>query len=174
MITVGSPISRQVQGSTGFNTLNLPPTVPIFFHKSPDAPSGDTRGIAGLQFQVTIAGSVVQSGTTGADGRVDVRVPVGGSSTLQIMVGGSVIAEYQITVDSGAPDAVTTLTGQQQRLRMLGYHVGHTGTDGNGVDGVIGAASESAILDFQADQGILTDAVVGPITQGRLTTRAGV
>jgi Putative peptidoglycan binding domain len=169
-----TPVSRLNPGSSSFNTLNSPPTVPIHFQRCPDLPDGDTRGIAGIEFQVTIAGAIVQSGTTGADGRVDVRVPVGGTSTLQLMSSGTVAAEYQITVDDGTPDAVTTLTGQQQRLRMLGYHIGHTGPDSNGVEGTLNAATESAILDFQADRGLVTDAVVGPITQGRLTARAGV
>jgi Putative peptidoglycan binding domain len=167
-----SVISRQTQGSTAFNTLNSPPPVPIFLQKSPDAPSGDVRGIRGVDFQVTSAGAT-QNGTTGPDGRIDVRVPVGGSATLQLMFNGTVATEYTVTVDTGTPDAVTTVTGQQQRLRMLGYHIGHSGTDGDGVDGMIGALTESAILDFQADQETLTDAVVGPVTRGRLTTRAG-
>jgi peptidoglycan hydrolase-like protein with peptidoglycan-binding domain len=166
-------ISRQRQGSTAFNAINSPPPVPIFFQKSPDAPSGDVRGISGMDFQATSAG-VTQRGTTGADGRIDVRVAAGGSATVQLMFNGRVVAEYTVTVDPTVPDAVTTVTGQQQRLRMLGYHIGHSGTDADGVDGTLGALTESAILDFQADQGILMDAVVGPTTQGRLTTRAGV
>ena len=168
-----SVISRLTQGSSAFNTLNSPPPVPIFFQKSPDAPSGDVRGISGMDFKVTSTAGT-QSGTTAADGRIDVRVPVGGSATLQLLFNGSVVAEYTVTVDTGTPDAVTTLTGQQQRLRMQGYQIGHTGADGDGVDGTMGALSESAILDFQADQAILTDAVVGNITQGRLTKSAGV
>jgi hypothetical protein len=171
--TPSSAISRQTQGSTNYNTLNSPPAVPVYFQKSPDFPDGDSRGISGMEFQVTSGGST-QKGTTGADGRVDVRVAPGGSATLQLMSNGSVAAEYEITVDTGTPDAVTTLTGQQQRLRMLGYQIGHTGADGDGVDGIMGALTESAILDFQTDRGIVTDAVVGPITQGQLTSRAGV
>jgi len=167
-----SVVSRQRQGSAAFNTLNSPPAVPIFFQKSPDAPSGDVRGVRGLDFQVTSSGTI-QTGTTGPDGRIDVRVPVGGSATVELLFNGRVVATYTVTVDDGTPDAVTKVSGQQQRLRALGYQIGHSGADGDGVDDTMGALTESAILDFQADQGILMDAVVGRVTQGRLTTRAG-
>ena len=167
-------VSRLAQGSAAFNTVSLPPPVPVFFQLCPDFPDSGTRGISGLDFQVTIAGAVVQTGTTGGDGRIDVRVPIAGTSTLQLMFGGAVLAEYTVTVNTDPPDAVTTLTGQQQRLRLLGYQIGHTGDVSDGVDGTMGLATESAILDFQADQGIVTDAVAGPVTQGRLSARSKI
>lgn len=166
-------ISRLISGSPGFNTLNLPPPVPVHFHRSPDFPGGPARGISGLDFQVVTNGAVAQQGRTGADGRIDVRVPPGGSSTIQILFQGKVVAEYTVTVDSGALAAVNTVLGQQQRLRMLGYQIGHSGADGNGVDGAVNALFERSVLDFQADQNLFPDAAVGPITQPQLTARAG-
>lgn len=176
MSTTPAVISRLVSASTAHNTLSLPPAVPIFLQRSPDAPTGAARGIDGVDFQVTSGGTVIQSGgKTGADGRIDVRVPPGGSSTLQLLSApnGTVLAEYEVTVDSGALDAANTVQGQQERLRMLGYQIGHSGADGNGVDNTANATLERSILDFQADQTLTIDAIAGPQTQGRLTTRAG-
>jgi hypothetical protein len=169
---LGRVIARLLASSTSLNTLNLPPSVPVHFQRSPDFPGGPARGISGLTFQVSSGGAVIQSGTTGADGKVDVRVPPGGSATVQLLVSGAVVAEYSVTVDSGALAAVNTVLGQQQRLRMLGYQTGHSGADGNGVDGNLNSLFERSVLDFQADQGLLPDAAAGPITQPRLTSQA--
>ena len=186
MSSTPTPISRLTNDSTAHNTLNLPPPVPIFFQMSPDAPSGDVRGISGVNFQVLTNGSVVQSGTTPQDGRVDVRVPPGGTSTLQLLDdSGAVVATYIVSINTDAIDPVNTVRGQQQRLRMLGYQIGHGGPDGNGVNDSAAAAAnvgnattERSILDFQADQAdqanLLPDAIVGQRTGPRLTTRAGV
>lgn len=171
--TIGRVVARLVQSSTAHNTLNLPPPIPIHFQRSPDFPQGDVRGIQGMDFQVVSGGIVIQVGTTAADGKIDVRVPPGGSSTVQLLFNGAVVAEYEVTIDAGAPAAVNTITGQQQRLRMLGYQIGHAGTDSNGVDGNQSLVFERSVLDFQTDQGLLADAV-NPQTQPRLTTRAGV
>ena len=147
----GAPVARLAPGSTAFNTLNKPPAIPIFFQKSPDFGSGG-RGIQGMDFQVLVNGAVDATGPTGADGKVDVRVPPGGSATVQLMFGGKVVAEYEVTVDANplsdlnTGDAVmnphsttqaaneatngTQIRGTQERLRMLGYQIGHGGDDG--------------------------------------------
>ena len=169
----GRVIARLRQGSPAHNTLNLPPPVPIHLQMSPDFPQGDVRGIAGVDFQVVIGGAVAQTGQTPADGRVDVRVPPGGTSTLQLLVAGAVVAEYVISVDRAALAAVTGVSGQQERLRMLGYHIGHSGADGNGVDGAVSLAFERSVVDFQVDRSILPDGAVAAPTQAALTARAG-
>ena len=171
--TLGRVVARLVASSAAFNTLNLPPPIPIHLHRSPDFPQGDVRGIDSLDFQVVNAGAVVQLGRTGPDGKIDVRVPPGGSATLQLLNGGAVVAEYEITVDATALSAVGTVSGQQERLRMLGYQIGHTGADGNGVDGNQSLAFERSVVDFQTDQGLLADAVTNAPTTTSLTTRAG-
>jgi hypothetical protein len=173
-----TPISRLVTDSTAHNTLNLPPAVPIFLQMSPDAPQSDARGIGGVSFQVLINGAVVQSGTTPPDGRIDVRVPPGGSSTLQLLVNGSAVADYEVTVDTGAVDPANQVRGQQQRLRMLGYQIGSDGPDGNGVNASgsndANAKFERSVIDFQADQGLFPDAIIGNKTRPQLVARAGV
>jgi hypothetical protein len=188
-------VARLVTSSVAFNTLNTPPPVPIHFHKSPDFPGAGVRGIAGLDFQVVVGGAVIAIGQTAGDGKVDVRVPPGGSATLQLLSGGKVVAEYEVTVDNGelasldSGDAVldpsarsqdanellntSSLLGTQQRLRMLGYQIGHGGEEGTGVSALMTLEWERGVLDFQIDQGLLPDAKVGPKTKAALKRRAG-
>ena len=92
-------IARLVPGSTAANTVNIP-TVNIFLHKSPGKPSGDKRGITGVAFQVVKSGAVIQTGTTGADGKVVMQVP-GGSATLRITASGAT-ADYDVSIRSDA------------------------------------------------------------------------
>ena len=172
-MSLGRVIARLRQGSTAHNTLSLPPPVPIHLQMSPDFPQGDVRGIARVDFQVVIAGVVAQRGQTAADGRVDVRVPPGGTSTLQLLFNGAVVAEYVVSVDRTALAAVGGAQGQQERLRLLGYHIGHSGADGNGVDGAISLPLERSVVDFQVDRAILPNGAVNAATQAALTARAG-
>lgn len=168
-----SAIARLVPGSTAFNALNIR-TVNIFLQKSPGRPGGDVRGIDAVSFQVVKNGVVIQNGTTGADGLIRMRI-VGGVSTLQLLTGG-VSAEYTVTIRDDAIEGVATSAGQQRRLRMLGYHIGHTGPEGNGVDGAAApsTAVDRAILEFQADDGtIAMNSLADATTQPLLTAAAG-
>src|SRR5262249_10176182 len=117
--------------------------------------------------EVGIDGAVIDiiqsKNPTGPDGRIDVPVPVGGSSRLQLIFRGTVMAEYKVVRITEPLKAVADLEGTQQRLRMMGYQIGHSGTVG-GVkdDGVDGKGPdrpelERSLLDFQADEGILTN-----------------
>lgn len=190
-----APVARLVSSSNAFNTLNTPPPVPIHFQKSPDFPGSAPRGIAGLDFQVSVGGSVVTSGRTAADGLVNVPVPPGGTARLELLFAGKVVAQYDVTVDSAelgdlnSVDAVldpearsqdanellntAEIIGIQERLRMLGYHIGHGGDEGTGVSALLGLEWERGVLDFQIDQGLLPDAKVGPKTKAKLKSRAG-
>lgn len=175
MSSFAAAISRLFSGSKAFNTLSLPPAVPVFLQGSPGFPSGDKRGIDGMEFQVVSAGKVIQKGKTGDTGRIDVRVPVGGSSTLQLMFNGTVMASYEVSVSTPALAAANTVTGQMQRLRLLGYQIGHAGPDGDGVDPAAATRPvefERSALDFQADNGSFTDANVDAAMQNQLTTQA--
>lgn len=166
-------ISRLVAGSTAANTINIP-TVNIFLQKSPGKPSGDKRGVTGVTFQVVKNGAVIQTGTTGADGKVVMQVP-GGSATLRVTAGGAT-ADYDVTIRTDAIEGAATAAGQQRRLRMLGYQLGSAGTDGNGVDGAVIPTTQfdRAALEFQADANQVMDGVLGPNSQGSLKAAAGV
>ena len=167
------PIARLVPGSTGFNTINVR-TVEIFMQKSPGKP-GDVRGITGMLFEVVKDGSVVQTGTTPADGKITMRVP-GGSATLRFSAGGGVFAEYDVTIKDDAPEAVTTMDGQKRRLRMLGYQIGHGGAEGIGVDGatVPDVAFDRCVLELQCDKDLPPSSLGDAATQGALTGDAGI
>jgi hypothetical protein len=172
-------IARLVAGSTAANTINIP-TVDIFLQKSPNKPSGDKRGIT-VDFEVEKNGAVIQTGTTGEDGKVSMRVP-GGAATLRIKAPGAT-AEYAVTVRNAAIEGATTAAGQQRRLRMLGYHVGQTGPEGNGVDGAAVPSREldRSIMEFQADTAAINTAstpnaissLADAGMQNSLTTAAG-
>ena len=172
-------IARLVFGSTAANTINIP-TVEIFLQKSPNKPSGDARGIV-AKFEVEKDGAVIQIGATGADGTVVMQVP-GGSALLRVTSAGA-IAEYAVKIRTSAIEAVTTPAGVQRRLRMLGYHIGHTGAEGNGVDGAANPNEkvDRSILEFQADTAAINatgaanaiSSVADGTTQGQLTAAAG-
>jgi len=170
------PVARQVLGSAAFNALNVR-TVTLFFQRSPRKPSGDVRGIDKLGFQVVKDNNVIQKGTTGPDGQIQMTIQ-GGVSTLRL-IAGNTFADYTVSIRDDAIEAETTPFGQQHRLRMLGYHIDHTGPDGNGVDGVAvpTAKVDRALLEFQADDADPTlqlNSLPDAATQGKLKSAAGV
>jgi hypothetical protein len=172
----GFAIARQALNSVLNNVLNSR-VVPIHFHKSPGNDQGGDRAISGIRWQVTAQGMVIQRGTTGADGKIEMTVR-GGRSMLQLLEGTTVIAEYDVTIDNSALAAANTTLGQKQRLRLLGYHLGHGGPEHNGVDGNANPAAnhmefERSILDLQVEHDRLSDAVINATTQTDLTNDAG-
>ena len=163
-------IARQAVNSVLHNVLNTR-VVEIYFHRSPGKDSGGDRAIPGLDYQVRAQGFVIQHGTTGADGKIDMSVR-GPSSTLEILYNGTVVSEYEVSVSTAVLDPAGNMLGQKQRLRLLGYQIGHGGPNGNGVDNVNNMEFERSVLDFQADSGLLNDANVPAAVQNRLTNEA--
>lgn len=175
-------IARQVLGAATFNTINVQ-TVEIFLQRSPGRPGGDVRGINAANFQVKDStGALIQAGATPANGRIQMQI-VGAFSTLEVL-GGAAVAEYTVRIRNAAAEAVATPAGQQRRLRMLGYHIGHTGPEGNGVDGaaVPSLEMDRSISEFQADTAAINaagnadaiDSIAGNNTQNALTAAARV
>ena len=164
-------ISRLLSSSGAHNTINIP-VAEVFFQMSPGPSEGDDRGIDQLEFQVVHGGRTVQSGRTGSDGRILMRVH-GGVSQLNLISGGNVVAQYTFTVRGDPFEAATEITGVQRRLRSLGYHLGHAGAAGDGIDGDVGARTDKAILDFQIDQGLVFDGKVGTHTRAKLNDVVG-
>lgn len=164
-------IARQAINSVLHNVLNTR-VVEVYFHRSPGNDNGGDRAISGLDYQVRAQGFIIQHGTTGADGKIDMSVR-GASSTLELLYNGIVVAQYEVSATSAALDPVANIQGQKQRLRQLGYHIGHGGADGNGVDNANNMEYERSVLDYQADSGVLNDANVPAAVQNQLTTDAG-
>ena len=165
-------IARLVPDSAAHNTLNTK-TVTIFFQKFPG--SSSSAGIADLDFQVVNPdGSVAQSGKTPADGKIKVRLSPGSSAKLQIL--GSV---YDISLLGRSLFPKDELRGVQERLNILGYNAGTLRADNrkaalrdlqNNMGLNDSEPSERAILNFQADNALFTDAMVGPATQSKLNS----
>jgi len=118
-----------------FSTL-VYTSVDLFFQRYPGI--DPASGIQGLEYEYTTAGCLPIRGTTGADGKVRIRVPVGESATLKIM--GS---EYRVKSRPGL-EPFNKIKGVQQRLIMLGYNA-------RVATGTMGPYAEYAILQFQAD-----------------------
>ena len=56
----------------------------------------------------------------------------------------------------------------QQALVNLGYNLGNTGPNGDGVDGVFGEKTRSAVKKFQTSKDLYSDGIVGDNTAGAL------
>lgn len=56
----------------------------------------------------------------------------------------------------------------QQKLVDLGYNLGDTGSNGDGVDGVYGEKTKSAVKKFQTSKDLYSDGIVGDKTAGAL------
>ncbi len=167
-------LSRLTPDSTFHNTLNLR-TAEIYLQKSPGKDKGDKRGIKGLKYRVISEGVTTPEKETGEDGKVEMHVR-GGRATIHILWEGKPVAEYIVTISDADLESETTLLGQQRRLRILGYHLGHEGNDRNGVDGEKRMETERSILDFQVDHGLTINSINGEAdqpTQTRLKTEVG-
>jgi len=169
-------ISRLVRGSNLFNTLNTR-TVEIFMQMSPGKPEKDKRGIKDLDWQVSKDGAVIQTGKTTDDGRIPMRIR-GGTSTLQLMFSGAVVAEYAVGIRDTVIDPITDQRGQLRRLRVLGYQIGHSGTDTIGVDATnpppaFTREGDRSIFEFQSDNDIKAIGTFDDATNKALTKAAG-
>jgi hypothetical protein len=169
-----NPIARLVSEAADYiyNTLNAR-TVDLYFQRSPGRPSGDPRGIANLEYRITSNGAVLRAATTtGNDGKVTVRVR-GQSVTVELLQAGTPVASFEVRTTQAGFGPVTDVEGQKQRLRFLGYQIGHAGPAGDGVDNVQNMEFERSVLDLQADAGLLVDANRDATVQNQLTTQAG-
>jgi hypothetical protein len=143
-------------------------TVELWFQKSPGIAGSDHREIRNLRFQVRHGSDVLRRPADVADGKVIFRAPAG-ESLVELLVGTRIVATYTVTVANGALPAADTTRGQQRRLRMLGYQLGHDGPFGDGVDGTLGRRTEGAILDYQADKGLDITGEAAANTQNALS-----
>lgn len=134
MANSGSSVPRRSGGAQGHAAIRLR-TIEVIFQRYPgiDADSA----IQGLEYEVAV-GRATTRGTTGADGKVTIRVPTGAVAVLTAMG-----TRYELSA-SGALDPPAAIKGMQQRLNLLGYGAG-------AVDGSVGPQTEYALLNYQAD-----------------------
>jgi hypothetical protein len=167
-MALGVIVPRALEGSSTGATVALE-TIEIYFAKSPGAPRRpNDRGIESAQWSVFAFGFQAAAGVTGADGKITFEVMQGIPHTLRVL--GST---YELNLRTGALEPLTDFTGQQRRLRLLGYQLGHDGPDNNGVDGQMRPQTDRAILEFQSDQGLEADGNVGPLTREGLRFEVG-
>jgi hypothetical protein len=142
------------------NTLVLR-KLKVFFQRFPGKEGTDAdRGINDADYVLKVEGRVVDKGKTAADGLIDLSIPAGFHTELEIFG-----TTYDVTIHNWL-EAETTVKGQQRRLSMLGYELGD-------VDGNFGQKSDRAALNFQADKGLEPDGIVGGGTQAQLKTAFG-
>ena len=130
----------------------------------------DELGIAHAQWVLLFEGAQIDSGTTTANGEIEIIMLPAEELTLRVFN-----TDYPIHLRD-AYLAANTIGGQQKRLDTVGYVVGYLGTPiGSAVpdDGTDGARTRQAVLAFQTDEALGIDSVAGNTTQTRLTTRAG-
>ncbi|GEM_PF-1240830 len=146
-------IARLRRGSPYFNSLNAV-TMRIYFQTSPgwaDATDDDdVRGIRGLRYQLRQGRYTIQEGTTGTDGKIDILVRPG-TLHLDILHGDRVQSTYEVRNLTGTAPDEDTIEGVKRRLRTLGYQLGDSGTNQDGVDGNMDEALDRAILEFQVN-----------------------
>jgi hypothetical protein len=163
-------VQRVLEGLSHFNTIAMP-IVKIRFQVAPGTGTG--LGINGVPFQVLVGGAAVHAGTTDPNGEVTVPIPfiAAGNCVLRIF-------DTEFPLDfRPALDAVTTESGQLQRMDQMGYVTGYQLSDTiePSVDVTRNTErSRQCCLNFQADAGIAIDDDIGPQTRGQLTTQAGM
>lgn len=155
-------IARIVRVFEAHNAINVR-TVDIYFQSYPGAPS-TKRGVQGLEYQVLADGILIQSGQTGDNGKVKVRVAPGVRTVLRILS-----SEYEVSL-IGSFHPIEQMRGVQQRLAVLGYKIGHLHGDNRRADTYNNPDedTERAILNFQADNDLTPDAMFGPKSEKAL------
>ena len=169
-----SAISRLFSSSPAHNTIVVR-TVEVYLQRSPSNSESDTdiRGVEALTWRVTSGGTEIQSGTTEDSGLIEVQVRGAVDSILELTHEGTTVAQYRVRIRDTGYEPDTELAGVQRRLMQLGYHVGHESDDGDGVDGDMGRKTDKAIMDFQVDEKIDIDGVIGSDVRTRLNDQCG-
>ncbi len=157
MADAGHAVPRQPQGGRGHAAIRLH-AIELIFQRYPGTDAASA--IQGLDYEVRV-GRLTRQGTTGADGKVSVRVPAGTRATVTAMG-----TRYDLSAAMHLP-AHDTVVGAQRRLNMLGYNAGSP-------DGINGPKTEIAVLNYQADNAPLrVEGLLGAQTQNSIRTKVG-
>lgn len=135
-------VSRASTAKSNVNRLRYH-KVKVFLQRFPGKFGADAeRAIDKTpDYKVYIDGSFSQAGQLEADGSVEVLIPSGSIAMLKTLG-----TEYEIEPIERL-EANTTLVGVQRRLQLLGYLAAD-------VDDKWDAATDRAVLNFQADHGL--------------------
>ncbi len=168
MPAVDAFVARTAADQTGLNTLVVL-TYPVRFQLAPGAADG--IGIEGAEFVVSAAGVEIARGKTDANGEVPVPIAplLLGAVTIRIL-GTDYVLSFQ------PQDKPTVLRGQQQRLDKLGYMSGYqlqVPGSAAAADNQDGPRTQQAFMNFQCDENLTLDGVIGPQSRGRLVEKTG-
>jgi hypothetical protein len=153
-------VARTLKGLTHGNKLVLR-RLKVYFQRFPGKHGSDTdRGIADVEYTFKVGGRVIDKGKTATDGSIEILIAAEQTAELEIFG-----TTFTVKIDNHLPSA-SDVTGHQRRLSMLGYDLGD-------VDGSFGQKTDRAALDFQADEGLEPDGIVGPSTQSKLRSAFG-
>ena len=160
-------VARLTAEAPNHNTL-IGRRVTLYFQTAPGIPSssGSKWGIKGLDYKVFWGAQEKQTGQTSSNqsGKVVVVVCSNPSTKTILEILGT---RYEIIrLKNFAP--TKTVRGIQQRLTILGYYCGELIANENAIVenkdlyNIPNVETEQAILDFQADNDLFTDALFGP------------
>jgi hypothetical protein len=166
-------VTRTAEGLEILNTLVVPTgEVRLRFQIAPG--TGGGLGISRAQFSLLFGGEEFASGTTDANGEVGIPIQ-------QMLSGGVVVrifgTDYNVTFHPKL-QPVGILTGQQKRLDIMGYITGYQlgefrTASGRPDDNINGVRTQQAIMNFQTDQSLDIDGVIGPQTINALKSQVG-
>jgi len=119
------------------------------------------KPIANAKCVLSLNGNTINV-TTDGSGNITQTIPsTTQNGVLVILDSQTPFNNVQIPLLVGGLDPVTEVSGQKTRLQNLGYALDVAGSPGD--DGL-----ESAVEEFQCDNGLTVDGICGPVTQAKL------
>jgi N-acetylmuramoyl-L-alanine amidase len=104
--------------------------------------------------------------TSMADGKIEQQIPIDAQEAELIVTDGDTsLKGVKLKVQIGHLDPVEERSGQKARLSNLGYYLGRLDEDDDDDDDL---RFQSAVEEFQCDQGLQVDGDCGPQTQSKL------
>lgn len=155
-------VTKTGAGTSVKSTLVLRAVKVILQHYPGTANSDASRCISNIPYKLYFDGTLHKTTTTSsaADGSITVPMPPGVLVELEVFG-----TRYKIKIVN-ALEPLNTTKGAQRRLYLLGYEM-------NGIDGIVGARTDTATLKFQADAGDDTSGTIDNNMQNKLKNIIG-
>jgi hypothetical protein len=153
---VAARLARDSEIRDAYNAIDTQ-SVFVYMQKCAGVPERENRGIEGLDYRILCDGTLIRQGRTAADGKIEIRLPVGRRVILEVLS-----SQYEISI-MPTLHPIDQIRGVQQRLEMLGYHIGPIHGDGRLASTYRNPDSitEYAMLEFQTDANLFADAKFG-------------
>lgn len=119
------------------------------------------KPIANAKCELRVDGELFQV-VSGADGKIEQEIPVTAQKgELVVKDGDTPLKNVKLEIQIGHLDPVEEVSGQKARLSNLGYYLGSPDNDD-------ASRFQSAVEEFQCDNGLSVDGDCGPNTQAKL------